>query len=192
MARGKHVSLGKLPRCPIAWIFQHGAGIGSCTLLRVAHVRELRGYPEHVPTGHDIDLFFRVARRGKWLFAPGVPVEMGRNSAHIAGEYDHICRAQKNCQALWAGIYEEVSRRERLEEMLPPRFLARQLAHRWYRTARQWERLQDRGAAIDCYRRSIAHRRAIATWLRLHILQWTSRKAARIDAQVEPIRKSSI
>jgi len=188
----RHVSLEKLPRCPITWMFQHGAGIGSCTLLRTAVVRELGGYPEHVPTGHDIDLFFRASRRGKWSFAAGLPVEMGRNSGRIAGEHDHLCRSQKNFQAHWAGVYEDVARREQLADVLPRKFLEKHLAHRWYRAARQWERLKDRDAALDCYRRSIAHRRTIASWLRLHVLEWESRKARRVGARVEPVRKNSI
>ena len=188
----RHVSLEKLPRCPITWMFQHGAGIGSCTLLRTAVVRELGGYPEHTPTGHDIDLFFSASRRGKWSFAPGLPVEMGRNSGRIAGEHDHLCRSQKNFQAHWAGVYEDVARRERLADVLPRKFLARHLAHRWYRAARQWERLLDRDAAMDCYRRSIAHRRSVATWLRLRVLEWESRKTRRADARIEAARKNSV
>ena len=188
----QHIDLSKLPRCPITWMFKHGAGIGSATLMRHAIVRELGGYPEQVPTGHDIDLFFRLTQRGPWLFAPGQPVEMGRNCGRLAGEHDHLCRSQKNFQAHWAGVYEDVSRRERLADVLPRRFLAKQLARRWYRAARQWERLKERDAAIDCYRRSFAHRLTIATWLRLHLLMWKSRKPMRVEVRVEVARKNSV
>lgn len=188
----QHVGLEMLPHSPIMWMFENGAGIGSCTLLRAAAVRELGGYPEHIPTGHDVDLFFRIARCGAWLFAPGAPVEMGRNRARIVGEHDHLCRSQTNFQAQWAAVFEDVSRREGLADLLPKRFLARQLAHRWYRAARQWERLQDSAAAITCYRRSLAHQRALATWLRLQRALGAARKHASVTAPIQPVRKPNV
>lgn len=66
----QHISLSTLPRCPITWMFKHGAGIGSATLMRHPIVRDLGGYPEQVPTGHDIDLLFRISRRGKTRLFP--------------------------------------------------------------------------------------------------------------------------
>lgn len=175
-------SLKALPSNPVLWIFEHGGGIGSATLFRRSTVRDLGGYPEHLPTGHDIDLFVRISRRGPWLFSEGLPVQMGSHNARLAGEADHLHRDLGNYEERWAAIYEEILNHDGVSALLPPATVDRLMSKRWLLAARSWERLGDPAAALGCYRRSYSRRPSFRAWLKLKTLTWGQRKEARSRA----------
>lgn len=171
-ARGtrKSVRLAGIADNAVAWMYRHGAGIGSCSVFRRSAIEQAGGYPEQVMTGHDTCLFVRVSLLGPWLHAPGEPVCMGRN--HSSGDSDHLCRNYRNYEERWAQVFDDLAHKESLSRFLPARELNRQLARRWYRAAKQWAKHGDPVRAADCYRRSLSYRKNIATWLRLHTLPW--------------------
>lgn len=166
----KHVRLDGIAGNAVAWMYQHGAGIGSCSMFRRTAVEQAGGYPEQVMTGHDTCLFVRISLLGPWLHAPGAAVSMGRN--HSSGDSDHLCRSYRNYEERWAQVFDDLAHKESLSRFLPVRELNRQLARRWYRAAKQWAKHGDPARAADCYRRSLAYRKNIAAWLRLHTLPW--------------------
>jgi glycosyltransferase involved in cell wall biosynthesis len=92
-----------LEQSPWRHMIRNGAGLGSCTLFRAAAVRAEKGFPEDFPTGHDCILFALVAKRGKWLHAPGAPVVFRRNyEASFPTENTHLHRAYPDFRARWA------------------------------------------------------------------------------------------
>ncbi|MFT3806229.1 glycosyltransferase family A protein [Arenimonas sp.] len=173
-SRGTHksVRLDGIADNAVAWMYQHGAGIGSCSLFRRRAIEQAGGYPEQVMTGHDTCLFVRVSLLGPWLHAPGTPVCMGRNHSGGSGDSDHLCRSYRNYEERWAQVFDDLAHKESLSRFLPVRELNRQLARRWYRAAKQWAKHGDPARAADCYRRSLSYRKNFAAWLRLHTLPW--------------------
>ena len=171
-ARGTHkaVKLAGIADNAVAWMYQHGAGIGSCSMFRRHAIEQAGGYPEQVMTGHDTCLFVRVSLLGPWLHAPGAAVSMGRN--HSSGDSDHLCRSYRNYEERWAQVFDDLAHKESLSRFLPARELNRQLARRWYRAAKQWAKHGDSARAADCFRRSLSYRKNLAAWLRLHTLPW--------------------
>ena len=63
---------------PQEWMFFNGAGVASCTLLRLSVVRELGGFDEKIPTGHDMTLFVPLAEKGTWKVIDGRPTSFAR------------------------------------------------------------------------------------------------------------------
>ena len=173
-ARGTHkaVRLAGIADNAVAWMYQHGAGIGSCSFFRREAIERAGGYPEQVMTGHDTCLFVRISLLGPWLHAPGLPVRMGRNHSRGSGDSDHLCRSYRNYEERWAQVFDDLAQKESLTRFMPANELNRQLARRWYRAGKQWAKHGDPTRAADCYRRSLSYRRSLATWLRLHTLPW--------------------
>src|SRR5262249_34426967 len=60
---------------PVSWFFQHGAGIASASLLRVSAVAAVGNWDVTLDSAEDVMLFARIALEGRWLHAPGLPVE---------------------------------------------------------------------------------------------------------------------
>jgi hypothetical protein len=86
---------------PWLWMLRNGAGIGSCTLFRLAAFRAAGGYPEEIPTGHDTVLFGRMAAHGAWLHLPGRPTVM----SHVplsTGSTHHLHACHPDHRVWWA------------------------------------------------------------------------------------------
>lgn len=101
-------SLEDFPDNPWLWMVKHGAGIGSCTVFRVAAIDAAGGYPEDIPTGHDNVLFGRVAALGDWLYSPGLPTIFTRGDSSEGGSHhlhtryaDYLTWWAKSIQACW-------------------------------------------------------------------------------------------
>jgi glycosyltransferase involved in cell wall biosynthesis len=59
---------------PFLQLIRVGAGYGSAALIRASSFEASGGYPEDVPTGHDIVLFEKLITAGKCLHIEGAPV----------------------------------------------------------------------------------------------------------------------
>ncbi len=168
--------LADLPADPLGWLLRHDAGIGSCTLLRAEAVRAAGGYDASLPTGHDAQLFGRLAMVGPWAHAPGDPVEMGRGVGLAAGEADHLHRGLMNPQHVWSGVNERLLLCEGGIERVEPSLAAAEMERRWRRAAAVWWR---RGVA-DLARRCEAQAGA---WARAH----ASARSGEAPAWPEPM-----
>ena len=90
-------------------MLKHGAGLGSCTLFRLKAVQDAGGFPQDVPTGHDLVLFGRIAGLGTWRHVPGKPVIFRRNySGVLANESDHLHKSYPDYRARWAAAAERL------------------------------------------------------------------------------------
>jgi glycosyltransferase involved in cell wall biosynthesis len=156
-ARGEPRSLRDLPANPVRWMVERDAGIGSCTVARTPAVRELGGYDEAFPTGHDALLFLRMATLGAWTHAPGAPVRMGRGAGRASGDDDHLHRSLANPEHVWAEAYERFLAEEGGRAWMPHRRAAELLAARWRRAADRWWTHLEGAAARACERQSRAY-----------------------------------
>ena len=134
---------------PYHWFIDMGAGVSSSTLLRTHLIRKLGGYNEVLLTGHDTELFFRLASLGEWLHVTGSPVIMREHGTHLRDMHDDPLRK-------WCHIFEDCvarfSARERLDAETYRRLLARKWRHAGLEVLAQGRCLEAR----DCFRRSIA------------------------------------
>ena len=154
-------SLRTLHPEPRPWFFEHGTVVGSCTLFRTAVVRQLGGFDEALPTGHDTALFMRVAGVGRWLHAAGSPVVFLQRDfhPHLKHRYDdwerRVTRIQEAClldPGCDAAVADELRRRV--------------LCNRWYTAGRQLAEQGRWREAAECFRRSLAWKRRFArAWL---------------------------
>ena len=138
---------------PWRWFFVEGAGIASCTLLRARHVRELGGFNETLPTGHDSELFTRLADLGAWLHVPDCTVTFTSGDAdkrlyHHHG--DHLLR--------WARIREDCLERFGARAHVPEQLCRRVLGRSWCLAGMQMIARERFGEARDCLKKSLARR----------------------------------
>ena len=134
---------------PYHWFIDMGAGVSSSTLLRTHLIKKLGGYNEVLITGHDTELFFRLASLGEWLHVTGAPVIMHEHGAHLRDMHDDPLR--KWCH-IYEGCIENFSIQERLDTQTYRRLLARKWRHAGLEVLMQ-QRWQE---AQDCFRRAIA------------------------------------
>ncbi len=141
----------KISKNPWLWFFTMGAGIASCTVFRGKFIYKLGGYNEAIPTGHDVELFMRVADLGKWLYIADCPVIFNRLASRLSDRYHnkHIiwCLGFEN-SVLISTALKHISRKE----------YRRVLAHRWRRAGQITleENCRSLDTAEDCLRRSLA------------------------------------
>ena len=138
---------------PWRWFFVEGAGVASCTLFRARHVRELGGFNEALPTGHDSELFTRLANLGAWLHVPDCTVACtsGNADKHLYEYYDdYLLR--------WVRIREDCLERFGARAHVPEGLRRRVLGHSWRSAGRQMIALERFGDARDCLRKSLARR----------------------------------
>ncbi len=134
---------------PYHWFIDMGAGVSSSTLLRTHLIKKLGGYNEVLITGHDTELFFRLAGLGEWLHVPGAPVIMHEHGAHLRDMHDDPLRK-------WCHIYEDCVANFSIQARLDPQTYRRLLARKWRHAGlevlaqRRWREAQ------DCFRRAIA------------------------------------
>ena len=138
---------------PWRWLFTEGAGIASCTLFRACFVRRLGGFNEALPTGHDSELFTRLAHLGEWRHVAGCTVaftsgNMQKRLYH--GHRDHLL--------LWARIREDCLDRFGAREHVPEELRRRVLGHAWCAAGMQMIALERFGEARKCFRKSLARR----------------------------------
>ena len=134
---------------PYHWFIDMGAGVSSSTLLRTDLIKKLGGYNEVLLTGHDTELFFRLASLGEWLHVRGAPVIMHEHSAHLRDMHDDPLRK-------WCHIFEDCVANFSIQKRLDTETYRRLLARKWRHAGlevlaqRRWQEAQ------DCFRRAIA------------------------------------
>lgn len=137
---------------PLLWIVRGGAGFTCCVVVNLEAVRAVGGFPEDVPTGHDIVLFTRLFARGPWQHMPGAPVTIRLNHDG-SGDAGALHRSLPDAPVRWANLLEPMVLAER-----GPRasVLRRAMARRWCDAARNAIRLGRSEEARHCIRRAWA------------------------------------
>ncbi|MEO6607070.1 MAG: glycosyltransferase, partial [Aestuariivirga sp.] len=104
--KSKFVSSHPFERDPFLQLIRIGAGYGSAALLRVSAYEDSGGYPEDVPTGHDIILFGKLVTMGKFLYCPGAPVTMRTwLRAETSDQEPHLHLRYPDRYIRWAETY---------------------------------------------------------------------------------------
>jgi len=143
----------ELAENPWQWFFTEGAGVASCTLFRAEPVRQLGGFNETLPTGHDSELFTRLANLGEWLHIPDCAVTFTAGDAH-----DKLHRKHKDYLRTWACIREDCLDRFGAREHIPAKLRRRVMGNLWCLAGLQMIALERFGEAGECFRRSLAWR----------------------------------
>ena len=160
---------------PVRWLIQHGAGVASCTLLRIAAVVAVGGFPEDLITGEDTEFFLQISQQGRWAHTSQVAVDFSRPPIPKPGEALAVSRRQIDNRRLWALVYDEfldsrhgrVYRRDpAIRQLMRQRWLG--AAHELIRNGRSrrdwnkcyWKSLRwapwHLGLGWKCLRRSVA------------------------------------
>lgn len=157
---------------PFLFIYKRGAGISSCTVIRTQLVKELGGYNESILTGHDTDLFIRLAKRGSWGHAKGCTVSFlcRENEFHLRGRYADYPRR-------WASAFEFFLDNYDIRDHIDYDFVCKKLGFRWRAAALYFMKLKAYDDAAHCLRRSLAWWPSArnASWLYLFILAFLRR-----------------
>ena len=159
--RTRRFDLAPFAAAPALWMLRRGAAVCSCSVVRADLVRELGGFPEHLPTGEDAALFLPLSLRGTWLHLPGQPVQFVRRSGQAGGEEPSLSRKFTDNQRRWARIYDSFFRglsREQRRRIGQPNHIRKLLSERWRRAAVELETHGRILAAAACYARSIRWR----------------------------------
>ncbi|MDD9807356.1 MAG: glycosyltransferase family A protein [Gammaproteobacteria bacterium] len=143
----------ELAENPWQWFFIHGAGVASCTLFRAEYIRELGGFSGTLPTGHDSELFTRLANLGEWLHVPDCAVTFTAGDAR-----DKLHRRHKDYLRIWACIREDCLERFGAREHIPKKLRRRVMGDLWRSAGLQMIALERFGEAGECFRRSLAWR----------------------------------
>ncbi|MXX98801.1 MAG: glycosyltransferase family 2 protein [Gammaproteobacteria bacterium] len=133
---------------PYHWFIDMGAGVSSSTLLRTRLIEKLGGYNEVLLTGHDTELFFRLASLGEWLHVSGSPVVMHEHSTHLRDMHDDPLRK-------WCHIFEDCVARFAVQKDLEAEVYRFLLARKWRHAGLELLAQQRCRQAQDCFRRSI-------------------------------------
>lgn len=152
--QGKHESLAELAANPWAYFLKRGAGIGSCTLIRMDAAKGVGGYPEDIPTGQDVVFFGRVAGLGEWGYCKGVGVTFSTNYSNVYPQQSgHIHKGYTDFRARWAKAFEQMVAESpsRIRYSLQIRKL---LSKRWFAAALQVNQ-SDSKESLNCLRKAI-------------------------------------
>jgi glycosyltransferase involved in cell wall biosynthesis len=150
------------------WLFVNDGGIASCSLFRTFFIKQLAGFDERLPTGHDSELFLRLSLLGPWLHAPGEPVAFHYTLSQRHGEQTRVSETYADCHRRWAHVHEEFIDVNGGRRVLPPAIYRDRLARRWYWAGRQLMMNGRHGEARECFLRSLAWRVwRHKTWFRL-------------------------
>jgi len=125
---------------PLAWLFCHGGGIASCTVLRTSAFERSSRWNEKMGSSEDTLLFCEIATLGPWLHSPGEPVTFNLGSAAKLGETGNLSLRHSRL-IKWARTHERIYRsicRGRTD--VDHTVLRSEIADRWYRAARQQQR----------------------------------------------------
>jgi hypothetical protein len=150
-----------LAESPALWMLRWGAAICSCSVVRADLVRELGGFPQHLPTGEDAALFLPLSLCGPWLHLPGEPVTFVRRGPQPGGEEASLSRKFTDNQRRWARVYDaffsRLGRRER-KQIGHRKGIRRMMSDRWRRAAIELEKHGQMLAATQCYLNSVRWR----------------------------------
>ncbi len=147
------IDQSELPENPWQWFFTEGAGIASCTLFRAGFVRELGGFNETLPTGHDSELFTRLAHLGEWLYVPRCTVTFTDGDA-----VERLHRRYDDYLQRWAHIREDCLERFGARRHIPKKIRRRVMGDLWRLAGLQMIALERFSEAGECFKRSLAWR----------------------------------
>lgn len=159
--------MSALAAAPTAWLFAHGAGVLSCSLLRSEFVQSLGGFRADLVTGQDSELLLRLSILGNWLHSPGKYVICRQGVAAQRGEEDHLCKSFPDYFVRWANIHEDFVQLGGGRDALSESFYRQKLARRWSQAAKQMLAAGQVAKARDCLKRSIMWRYSMKTLVRL-------------------------
>lgn len=145
-----------LVRDPVAWFFQNGAGVASCSVLRTSAVLDAGGWDESFESAEDAVLFSEIAIAGSWVHVPGAPVEFHLGTARARREEHNLSQRNDDSHLCWAQSFEKIY--QRVCEKSPARPLGelhKSLAMRWYWAGKQLFTLGRADEARDCFRRAL-------------------------------------
>ena len=148
-SKTKRYKQRKISKNPWLWFFTMGAGISSCTVFRSEIIYKLGGYNEALPTGHDVELFMRIADLGEWLYIADCPVTFCRLETRLSDRYP-------NRHIIWCLIFENSVLISTALKHIPINEYHRILAHRWRRAGQIMLEDDYFIEAEDCFRRSLA------------------------------------
>ena len=141
---------------PIHWMFFRGAGIASCTLLRLDAVNRVGNWPDQLRFAEDLKLFIDIAQRGPWLHSPGAPVEFDLGYAAACGEEDNLSRRYEGADWRWVCVYEQIFQELCARNVPVDRSKLQQaIAVVWDRAGKHLLTRGQRGEAQDCFLKSI-------------------------------------
>jgi glycosyltransferase involved in cell wall biosynthesis len=150
-----------LAEAPALWMLRWGAAVCSCSVVRADLVRELGGFPQHLPTGEDAALFLPLSLCGTWLHLPGEPVTFVRRGPQPGGEEASLSRKFTDNQRRWARVYDSffrrLTRRQR-NQIGQRKRVGRMMSDRWRRAAEELEQHGQFLAAAECYVQSVRWR----------------------------------
>ena len=141
----------KIAENPWLWFLMMGAGIASCTVFRSEAIHKLGGYNETLPTGHDVELFMRIADLGEWLHINDCEVTFYRLESRLSDRYF-------NRHIIWCLIFENSVLISTALKHIPFNEYRRILAHRWRRAGQIMLANGCFTKAKDCFRRSLGWR----------------------------------
>ncbi len=165
-----------LAKDPVSWIFGHGGGIASSTLLRTDTVRAAGAWSETEESAEDSLLFVQVALLGRWEYVAGAPVEFHHGNAAVRREEGNLSMRHSDSFRRWAQVYEYIY--DALSGRIPERRrkqLRSKVAVYWYRAGKQLAQQGQSTAAAACYDRAIFWN---ASFLRAWRRRWGLRSHA--------------
>lgn len=147
-----HDDCRSLANDPIPWIFQHGGGIASCTVLRSRAFHAVGGWNSRCDDTEDSSLFTDIATQGKWCHLPGKPVVFRWGLAASRGEADNLSQIYPDRFQRWAISHATIycSLKDRYPEHSRRR-LRRHIASLWFRAGQQCEATRKYEDAVRCY-----------------------------------------
>ena len=74
------------------------APIPSLTVVRAEHFRAIGGYDPSLRRRYDIDFHLRLSLRGPWLYVPGAPVRVRRNTTAQFGGEAHLTDGMRSIE----------------------------------------------------------------------------------------------
>ena len=143
---------------PIPWLFEHGAGITSCSLLRTSSVRKVGGWPIRLSGegSDDSEFFCLLSLEGPWAFAEGEPVLFHIGNAVERNESVNLSRKYADRDLRWARSHEDIYQKLlKLDPSLKTTRLKKSLADRWYRAGKHCHKVRDWSEARSCFRRAL-------------------------------------
>ncbi len=152
----KHDDCSALAEDPIHWMFFRGAGIASCTLLRLDVVNQVGNWPDYLSLAEDLKLFIDIAQLGPWLHSPGLPVEFDMGFAAACGEEGNLSRRYEGSDWRWVCVYEQIYQELCARDVPVDRGKLQQaIALVWNRAGKNLLMRGQRNDAQDCFVKSI-------------------------------------
>lgn len=155
-----YINQSKIALNPWRWFLVYGAGIASCTLLRMDTVRKVGGFNTTLDTAEDTEFFCQIANRGKWTYAIGTPVKYLQKS-----NLTHLRNTHKDYLRRWALVFEDCIENFGMRENIEIKLIRKEMARRWRHAGEQLFAQGQYEESEECIRRSLS-------WSMVRNLAW--------------------